>query len=165
MWTLLTNKCLSINSKNKSNFPRPVVNLGQINLKYLLALSWKLSSRASRCLIATGGVEFTFKQKALCYEVSPVNTQRTTTLLQRRCNVVTLQRRCGDVVCLLEAGHNISYKIACAPSKDSFARSDQSIPCVPEDVLAPWLPTVYAARTLFRVRDNPNYSWYFRFLI
>ena len=34
-------------------------------------------------------------------QIFPANTQRGYNVIQRRCNVTTLQRRCNDVACLL----------------------------------------------------------------
>ena len=54
---------------------------------------------------------------------------------------------------LFDSGHSVSLKIACAHSEDLRAtQGDQSIRCLLEDALYPWLHTQYSAKTLTSLR-------------
>ena len=55
-----------------------------------------------------------------------------------------------DVMIQLEPGHNIFYKISCAPSEDSYqpAQTSQTLRCPDKDDLDPLLPDDCPAKTV-----------------
>ena len=79
---------------------------------------------------------------SIASSLAPPRTPTTTLLLSAENNYFMRKQT-------VELRHNISYKIACAPSEDSDqpAQADQSLRCPLEDASVPWLPTEYSAKT------------------